>query len=286
MGKENTWCVYMHTNKINNKRYIGISSNIKGRWKGNGTEYKRQVIGKAFDRYGWDNFEHEILFENLSQEDAEKKEVEMIAFYQSNNKLFGYNISQGGENGHNELWNNEDYRESQRQERKSRWQDEEFKIRCRKAINEAISKDECKQKQAKNTENRWKNGDFDNIHCKQIICLETGEVYKSMTEAANITGFCRTNIEKCCSNQQKTAHGYHWQFYNQELDSEEYRLGLIDKIGNGRGVKILCVETGVVYNSITEAAKEINGDTSTIAKALKGKRKFANGYHWEYYEKL
>lgn len=61
MKNKNNWCVYMHTNNINGKRYIGISQNPKRRWK-NGNGYKTQLFGKAINKYGWDNFTHEILF--------------------------------------------------------------------------------------------------------------------------------------------------------------------------------------------------------------------------------
>ena len=76
MRKENltNWCVYMHTNKQNNKKYIGISSNIKKRWANQGVNYYDQVFGLAIQKYGWDGFVHEILFENLTKEEACLKE--------------------------------------------------------------------------------------------------------------------------------------------------------------------------------------------------------------------
>ena len=40
----------------------------------------------------------------------------MISFYKSTNKNFGYNISPGGEDGYNELWNDETYRTAQIEE--------------------------------------------------------------------------------------------------------------------------------------------------------------------------
>ena len=99
MKNENIWCVYIHTNKINNKKYIGISSNVKKRWSGNGSAYYEQVFGAAIQKYGWDNFEHEILFHNLSKEEACKYEQELIEQYQTFNHEYGYNCSKGGESG-------------------------------------------------------------------------------------------------------------------------------------------------------------------------------------------
>lgn len=56
-----------------------------------------------------------------------------------------------------------------------------------------------------------KNYNTDN---KSVICVETGEVFISMTEASRKTGVLRTRIGKCCANKPhcKTAGGYHWKY--------------------------------------------------------------------------
>ena len=48
--------------------------------------------------------------------------------------------------------------------------------------------------------------------------------------------------------------------------------------------KVVCVETGQVFKSITEAAKICNSYSSNIVRCLKKSRNTAGGYHWEYYE--
>lgn len=47
--------------------------------------------------------------------------------------------------------------------------------------------------------------------------------------------------------------------------------------------KVLCVETGKVYDSIMEAAAELNLDNSHITKCCNGRYKTTGGYHWKYY---
>lgn len=278
---ENNYCVYMHVNKINGKKYIGITKNMpEERWQ-NGYGYKKQVFYKAIKKYGWDNFNHIVLYENLSEDEACKKEIELISLYKSNDKKYGYNVSRGGENGHNDLWDDKDYRDAQIEERKSRFKDENYKNNWLNSLHIALNQDEYKEKQSQNTKERWESGEFDEIHCKKIICLETGNIYKSITDASNITGICRGDIGKCCLGQIKTASGYHWQYYKDELNLEENRKRLIDKIGYGRGKKIICVETGKIYNSIKEASIDINIDNSSIGKAVKGIQETAGGYHWK-----
>ena len=93
-----TFGVYMHKNIINGKVYVGITCQnpISLRWK-NGLGYKKSpLFYKAIQKYGWNNFEHIILFQNLSKEDAEEKEKELIKKYKSNSREYGYNIQNGG----------------------------------------------------------------------------------------------------------------------------------------------------------------------------------------------
>ena len=54
--------------------------------------------------------------------------------------------------------------------------------------------------------------------------------------------------------------------------------------GSGRpNRKVLCVETGVVFDSVADAARK-NGIASktNISACAKGKQKTASGYHWQY----
>lgn len=100
---EKKWCVYCHTNKINGKKYFGITSRApEDRWK-DGNGYCHQIVfWRAIKKYGWDNFIHEIIIDNLTEEEAKQKEIEMIALYKTNcrkyyNPTCGYNMTDGGD---------------------------------------------------------------------------------------------------------------------------------------------------------------------------------------------
>ena len=74
---ENTYCVYKHTCIKNGKIYIGITkTSPKRRWI-NGSGYKHnEYFYRAIKKYGWNKgFVHEILFEKLSKDEAEKKAI-------------------------------------------------------------------------------------------------------------------------------------------------------------------------------------------------------------------
>jgi group I intron endonuclease len=94
------WCVYMHTNKTNNKVYVGITSRRPEKRWDYGCGYRGQrYFYRAIQKYGWDNFEHIIFAENLTQDEACKMEICLIALYQTNNSKYGYNLSAGGDGG-------------------------------------------------------------------------------------------------------------------------------------------------------------------------------------------
>ena len=94
--------VYKHTFP-NGKVYIGITSKKKPnqRWEsGIGYSKNQIVMYNAIQKYGWDNIKHEILFENLSKDDACKKEIELIKKYHSfihDPLCNGYNMTMGGD---------------------------------------------------------------------------------------------------------------------------------------------------------------------------------------------
>lgn len=99
---ERFWCVYIHINKINTKKYIGITKNISSRWGYKGKGYKKYnpVFYRAIEKYGWDNFEHKVLFRNLTQQEAKEKEKFLIKYYNSCIDFIncnGYNMTLGGD---------------------------------------------------------------------------------------------------------------------------------------------------------------------------------------------
>jgi group I intron endonuclease len=88
--------VYKHTSP-NGKVYIGITAQaVTERWRKGKGYLHCPHFNKAIEKYGWDNFKHEILYTGLTKSQAEEKEVELIEVYQSTNPRFGYNCDSGG----------------------------------------------------------------------------------------------------------------------------------------------------------------------------------------------
>lgn len=120
------YCVYIHTSP-NGKRYVGITSKKPEiRWK-NGKGYSHNKhFTNAINKYGWDNFKHEIFAKNLTEEEAQKIEKELIEKYNTFDSDYGYNQTTGGEIGKQHT---EENRRKQSELAKKLWKDEEYRKR-------------------------------------------------------------------------------------------------------------------------------------------------------------
>lgn len=94
--------IYSITNKINNKKYIGLSEDIYNRWShhrhhlNNGT-HDNEYLQRAWDKYGADNFEFEIITVCKPEELNELEKYYIDKFDTFNNRNNGYNLQSGGD---------------------------------------------------------------------------------------------------------------------------------------------------------------------------------------------
>lgn len=97
------YCVYCHVSP-SGKRYIGVTCRKPERRWDRGFGYKEnEYFTRAINKYGWDSFEHLILFTGLSWKEASDVEIELIAKYETTNRSKGYNIDYGGLSGDKRL---------------------------------------------------------------------------------------------------------------------------------------------------------------------------------------
>jgi len=91
------YTVYEHVFP-NGKKYIGITSTEpQNRWMKDGSGYKNQgKIWNAIQHYGWNNVEHNVIVDGLTEEQATELEKYLIAELDTIDN--GYNTSIGGEN--------------------------------------------------------------------------------------------------------------------------------------------------------------------------------------------
>lgn len=53
---------------------------------------------------------------------------------------------------------------------------------------------------------------------KPVMCITTGEIFKSVKEASEITGINLSNISACCMNKRQTAGKREWKFLEKESE--------------------------------------------------------------------
>lgn len=104
-----SYTVYMHVNRENGKRYIGITKRDAAQRWCNGNAYRRnRHFAAAIKKVGWDGFQHEIVSQGLSKEEAYEQEIALIQKYKSNDRRFGYNLTSGGDPGSGRIWTQEE----------------------------------------------------------------------------------------------------------------------------------------------------------------------------------
>lgn len=245
---ENNYIVYKHIFS-NNKVYIGITKNDKNkRWQyGNG--YRNQpLIFRAIKKYGWDNIKHEILFSNLTKEEAEKKEIELIAYYKSNNSKYGYNIDNGGNCfGTHSKETLKKMSEAQKGQKNHMYGKKgklcpiygrKTSLETKNKLSEIAKKrignknpmygkkqsEETKQKirekalgrkrDEKTKEKISKNSKIKKKVNQYNLDGNFIKQYESLKQAEKETGILSQNIGEVCRGQQKYAKGYLWRYEN------------------------------------------------------------------------
>lgn len=217
------YTVYMHLFP-NNKKYIGITKvKPQYRWGSNGRYHHNVYMMNAIKKYKWENVKHIILYKNLTKEEAEQKEIELISYYKSNQRKYGYNIQNGG-NVHCVS------EETKRKISDSTKGEKHFMYgthRSKETINK-ISKStkgrkgywEGKQR-TEETKAKISNALKGKIskNRKRVLCLETKKIYDSMHIASEETNTEVSNICMCCKGKLKTTNGYHWKYYNEEKEN-------------------------------------------------------------------
>lgn len=264
--EEKKWKLYKHTTP-NGKVYIGITSqkNINRRWK-NGYGYSRHpYFNKAIEEFGWNNIKHEVLFENLSKEEADLLEQMYISLYDSNNKEHGYNMSFGGDTSLGRVLSNE----------------------TKEKIGKANS--------GKNNGMYGRKGK-DNPSSKKIICITTNEIFDYIKQASEKYNAGSSEISKCCKGKLKSAGKLldgtplQWMYYDEYENyiKQGENIDDLKLYDNKNYSKVICITTNEIFNSMKEAGEKYNVDPSSISRCcsrkLKSAGKLPDGTKlvWEY----
>lgn len=233
----NDYKVYCHTSP-NGKRYVGISNNPEKRWN-NGKGYiKNYLFYRAIEKYGWDNFTHEILYENLSIDEAGNIEKKLIDEWNLMDPNFGYNLREGGNGKFSEysrylmsksrLNNKNCLNRKLSQETKEKisislkkyYAKHDNPMKNRHHTPETIEKLKnrviTEETKSKMKENHADVKGINNPSARAIRQLDKEgnfiEEFAYATLAAKKYNLDLSSIIKCCRGKQKTCGGYKWEY--------------------------------------------------------------------------
>lgn len=287
--------IYKHTNKINGKCYIGqtIKVDSKYRWGPNGNGYERQPkFWNAIQKYGWENFEHEILKNDIeTAEDAAYWEAYFIDKYDSINN--GYNNHEAGVNGAAiSLWKpvyQYDLAGNFIKKFDSLTQAWEETNIAFGSISKAC---DGKLKSAGNSQWRWDYAEKipainRNTNAKRLYQYDLDgnlvAIYNSGVEAEEITGINRATICGSAKKIIRTAGNFVWRYEDDKFSLPAKKQYIPN---TGKAVDQLDIDGNYIktFPSIAAAAFALNLQSSTgILACCKNKRNFAGGYKWQYH---
>lgn len=225
------YLIYKHTNKINNKSYIGLTKRtVKARWGKFGEYYKQcSKFWNAIQKYGWENFEHSILETDIKTL-SEANSLEQYYIEHYNTIKNGYNISRGGFD--KSYCNIEIYQLDNTKQIIATFESAAEAERLLTIDRGSISKC-CKNKQISAGGYYWcyaqeyniynikqKSNRFSRDTAVEQLDKNSRAVintFKSISEAARfLKKTCGKHIGECCKGRRKTAYGYKWRYKNEE----------------------------------------------------------------------
>ena len=202
--------IYITENLINGKKYIG---------KRQKPEFDKSYLGSglllsdAIKKYGKDNFKSTIIDAADSLSELNLKEKYWIKFYNAVDDKNYYNLAYGGDGGN--LGPDAVMKISQKNKGRHPWNyglkdiySDEYRLKLSeshknkkpwncglKGVSEETSLKMCKAKGG-----------------TPVMCIDTGESYRSSSYAELCTGIAHKGILKCCRGLIDSYKGTHWKF--------------------------------------------------------------------------
>lgn len=131
------------------------------------------------------------------------------------------------------------------------------------------------KKHSLETLEKMKHSQKNRVHkeAKEVICVETGECFRTINEASEKYNICNSSIVRVCKGKQETAGKLHWEYKNDKI---------IERKNNSVKKKVICIQTGEIFNSETEASKKYKIKPSGISACCRGVYKSSGGFKWVY----
>lgn len=301
-----THCLYVHVNKVNGKKYFGITKGYaKSRWGGGSGYYKSTKFYPAIKKYGWDGFYHIIILKNLSKDEALYLEKSYISLYQTTNRDFGYNTDKGGKDTEVSFLVKRRLMKERRVkpiiclETGERFESA-YDIEALTSKNHSYVREACLSKGSRVHDGKHYlyiedyiklnlqevqdiiDGKLQNH--QEVVCMETGEVFWDATKAGNTLSYGKCSVSNRCNHfrergKDNFAGGFHWAF---KEDYDKLTPKEIEKVINLDNFKVVCLETKKIYENPIIASRNTGADEGCIRKCCQGILRHSKGLHWMY----
>lgn len=318
------YCVYVHTSP-SGKMYVGQTGvGVEKRWGKNGRRYldkkNNQYIHRAFARainkYGWDNFQHEIVADNLTKEEADNFEKLLIKKLNTMNPKYGYNCKEGGSNGKLSEETRRKMSESTKGEKSHMWGkhlSEETKNKIKESRKDFRHSEETRKLLSKLNKGEG-NGFYGKRHTeeslKKMSKAHKGKmiganhfasrkvsqydlsgnlikIWDCMSEAGRELNINYHNIYSCCQNNRRTCGGFVWRYFEDELVDKH--LAWCNEVPPDIHFR-KCVSQYSLsgefirsFESMREAELATGVADNAISMCCRNERKTAGGFIWRYH---
>lgn len=258
--------VYITTNNINGKKYIGQKKyDEKGKYEsylGSGI-----ALNNAIKKYGREHFSKEIIENCSTPEELNAREKYWINYYNAVKSKDFYNIASGGDGGNTTAG----YTPEQKKE---------LSVKCSKALKGVI------------------NQRGNNPSAKRVICLNTMKVFECTVDAEEFYNIPPNRVYKAANPNDGvrtagvdpiTGDKLLWEYYEEgkEYYYIPFKRDYHDPDHNS-SKKVYCFELDMFFNSVKEAGEYLGITPRLISHHLKrpgtsvGKHLLNKEYHFSY----
>lgn len=310
------YTVYKHTTP-GGKVYIGITSKSPAkRWENGGGYRYNKHFSSAIKLYGWENIKHEVIKDGLTRSEAAALEIELIALYDSTNPAKGYNKSTGGEcsglgvrqseetrqrrrimtAGENNPFYNQTHTPEARQKmseaRKGKPPANKGKPRTaeqRQRLSEAHRgkapankgqpmSEEQRQKISEANKGRepWNKGrPMSEEHKQRLIEANRGREPWNKGKPSPLRGVA-------LSEETKAKIGEAHKGKKASAEARQRMSEAHKGQPSAQSKSVICLTTGVIYRSATEAARAVGTTQTAISRVCRGERNKTKGLSFAY----
>ena len=295
-------CVYMATNTENGKCYVGMTTRTLAQRRSEHLNTARRgdtaVFYNAIRKYGKEAFVWEILYAGSDVKKLFSVEQKFIDRFDC--VKWGYNMCYGGAG----VVPTEKLREHKSESTKALYQNPKYVENRMAGIREYWSRPEAKMmakdRARKNAENPdWRKACKDSWtpeareRASERMKIRMAEVKKNDPE------FFKRKAEKLSKESRELIAQQtkdRWEALSQEdkiavadrlretMKTDKWKYAHKEAMAKNRK-SVLCVETGIIYPSIREAAEKCNTSNQNINAVLSGRQHKTRGLTFIYYNK-